>query len=72
MNKEKRNSLTPGIYQVYWKQKNGGGDSLAAIGYLTNGDRWLAPINWTGRGERQKDWKAVKRVELIANVLRTE
>lgn len=33
-----------GLYKVHWES---GGYSLAAIGNMYNGDRWLAPVNWT-------------------------
>ncbi|MBD8556344.1 hypothetical protein IFT84_17690 [Rhizobium sp. CFBP 8762] len=32
-----------GLYRVHWKS---GGNSLAAIGMGSNGDRWIAPTNW--------------------------
>jgi hypothetical protein len=32
-----------GLYRVHWKS---GGSSLAAIGMMENGDRWIAPTNW--------------------------
>lgn len=66
------NNLNIGLYRVHWKHSHGGGTSLAAVGILHSGQRWLAPINWTckdgqnptGRGNT---WKAVKKVELIAH-----
>ena len=33
-----------GLYEIFWKS---GGSSLAAIGNLHSGNRWIAPINWT-------------------------
>ena len=33
-----------GLYKIFWKS---GGTSLAAIGNLYDGIRWVAPINWT-------------------------
>lgn len=35
-----------GLYRVWWKS---GGSSLASIGGLYNGDRWIAPTNWTAK-----------------------
>ncbi len=35
-----------GLYIVSWKS---GGSSLAAVGNHHNGDRWLAPVNWTSK-----------------------
>jgi hypothetical protein len=48
-----------GLYKVYWKS---GGFSLAAIGMLSNGDRWLAPINWITPTVDQKHWRSVARI----------
>ena len=33
-----------GLYEVFWKS---GGSSIAAIGNMHNGVRWIAPCNWT-------------------------
>ena len=33
-----------GLYRIYWK---GGGSSVGAIGQLYDGERWIAPCNWT-------------------------
>lgn len=33
-----------GLYEIFWKS---GGSSLAAIGNMKNGIRWIAPTNWT-------------------------
>lgn len=33
-----------GIYKIYWKS---GGSSVAAIGNDYEGNRWVAPANWT-------------------------
>jgi hypothetical protein len=35
-----------GLYKIFWKS---GGSSLAAIGNMYNGVRWIAPINWTAQ-----------------------
>lgn len=51
-----------GLYRVYWKD---GGSSLASIGMLGNGDRWLAPVNWIHPTEDQDIWDRVARVKLI-------
>lgn len=34
-----------GLYQVFWSD---GSNSLASVGSLNDGSRWLAPTNWTG------------------------
>jgi hypothetical protein len=33
-----------GLYRIYWQS---GGSSLAAVGNLHCGTRWIAPVNWT-------------------------
>jgi hypothetical protein len=48
--------VSPGLYRVYWDE---GGYSLAAVGVLSNGDRWLAPINWVHPTENQDYWRQV-------------
>jgi hypothetical protein len=35
-----------GIFVIRWKESAGGGTSVAAIGYVENDDRWIAPSNW--------------------------
>lgn len=50
-----------GIFKIYWKS---GGSSMAAIGQIENGDRWLAPVNWTHTTEDQHIWQRVERVVL--------
>lgn len=67
MKKNEVNKLNYGLYRIYWKE---GGYSLAAVGVLHNGDRWLAPTNWTsshagGVSFSGRWWKKVLRVELI-------
>lgn len=57
-----------GLYQVYWKS---GGSSFAAVGNHHNGDRWLAPTNWTCKsgqnpGTLLKDYLTeIERMEKI-------
>ena len=60
-----------GLYRIYWKEKGGGGGtSVASVGSLYDGQKWIAPTNWTckvggnptGFG---KVWKKVKTIELI-------
>jgi hypothetical protein len=57
-----------GLYRVHW---TGGGSSLAAVGTLHDGARWLAPVNWTspdGTGiASEQHWNEVERLELIAD-----
>ena len=66
--------LDHGLYRVHWKQKDGGGTSLASVGSLHSGERWIAPTNWTAKdGDNpigfEKIWKSVERMELIAKNL---
>ena len=70
MSKEEVKELNFGLYRVYWKKKCGGGNSLAAVGGLHNGDKWIAPCNWTnkytkGIATSGDVWKRIKKVELI-------
>ena len=65
MTKYEVSKLPHGVYEVFWKS---GGSSLAAVGSLHNGDRWLAPCNWTHGYTITFDsshWKQVERVKLI-------
>ncbi len=48
-----------GLYRVYWK--SGEGSSLAAIGMLPSGERWLAPINWV-RPTENPPWEDIERL----------
>jgi len=55
--------LEHGLYEIWWVS---GGSSLASVGSKPNGQRWMAPTNWTGGGSHElKHWKAVERVELL-------
>jgi len=63
MKKAKVQELTHGLYRVFWKE---GGSSLAAVGSLANGDRWISPTNWISPGSSDREiWKAIKEVMLI-------
>ena len=48
MKKEEVMKLKHGVYKIYWKD---GGESLAAVGSLYSGMRWLAPCNWVSEEE---------------------
>lgn len=58
--------LRNGLYRIHWKEREGGGTSLAAIGILENGYRWIAPINWVHPSEKQDVWELIEKVEKIA------
>jgi hypothetical protein len=66
MKKTEVQKLSLGLYKIYWKD---GGWSLAAVGSLPNGDRWLAPTNWVSlANEYSKEWRRVEKVEAITSV----
>lgn len=47
--KEEMLNCKLGVYRIWWKS---GGSSVASIGNDYNGNRWMAPANWTcPRGE---------------------
>lgn len=53
-----------GLYRVHWKS---GGSSLAAIGMMENGDRWIAPTNWVRPTTMPSagKWGEIERLEPI-------
>lgn len=53
-----------GLYRVHWKS---GGSSLAAIGMMENGDRWIAPTNWITPGTIPSagEWGEIERLQPI-------
>ena len=57
-------TLKHGLYRVWWAE---GGTSLAALGSMPNGERWLAPTNWTTPAMEwgATDWTAVLRMERL-------
>lgn len=79
MKKEKVNQLPLGLYRIFWKEKYGGGTSLAAVGFFANGDRWITPTNWTSVNVFRKGktivrdvydnstWLQIAYVELLAS-----
>lgn len=55
--------LNHGLYIIFWKKSEGGGYSYASVGSMGNGDRWMAPTNWTSIGtSKKKYWRAVSKV----------
>ena len=64
MNEKEVRKLKTGIYRLYWKS---GGSSLASVGCMSNGDKWLCPVNWTNDSCTPdiKYWNGVKRAVLI-------
>lgn len=62
MTKAESENLGMGLYRVFWKT---GGMSLAAIGVLPNGDRWLAPVNWAEPTKSQRVWRSITSVVLV-------
>lgn len=68
MKKSDVKKLKHGLYKIWWKKKHGGGTSLAAVGSLDDGRRWLAPTNWTACGFMPAvatHWHTVEKVKLI-------
>jgi hypothetical protein len=58
--------LPLGLYEIFWKS---GGSSLASVGMIENGDRWLAPTNWTHTSEDQAEWDGVESATYLMNFL---
>ncbi len=61
MKREEVQLLEHGLYKIWWKS---GGHSLAAVGSLSNGKRWMAPTNWI-TVPSTTHWPIVKKVKLI-------
>lgn len=59
MNPDSKPAL--GLYRVYWKS---GGSSLAAVGQLPDGSRWLAPANWV-RPTEDPRWQDIETIERL-------
>ena len=62
MKREQVQLLEHGLYKIFWKE---GGMSVASVGSLQDGQRWMAPSNWinvptSGRTYWKKVKKAVK------------
>lgn len=55
-----------GLYEIFWKS---GGSSLASVGNMHDGVRWIAPINWTSSdsptGRMDKHADAIERMVLL-------
>ena len=69
MEKEEVQKLAHGVYRIHWKEIDGGGTSLAAVGSTRSGERWFAPTNWVSSGIDERTlsrWSEVERVEIIA------
>lgn len=55
--------LPLGLYFFEW---HSGGGSVAAVGMCSNGNRWVAPTNWTFPSSwTAEDWESVKSARLI-------
>ncbi len=55
--------LPHGVYRLFWKS---GGSSLASVGSMPDGRRWMAPTNWiSGSTARRGAWKKVERVGML-------
>ena len=69
MNERETDALQPGMYRIHWK---GAPPSLAAVGVMTNGLRWMAPCEWSAAisggvvpGGWGGIWDDVERVERL-------
>ena len=62
MKKVDSRKLKSGIYKIHWKS---GGSSIASIGVMKNGDRWLAPTNWVEPDTSGTSWKNIDRMEKL-------
>lgn len=65
MKPEDVQKLKLGLYKIYWKS---GGHSLASVGQLHDGAKWMAPCNWSSQakdGVVTTDWSGVEKVEQI-------
>ena len=53
-----------GLYEIFWKI---GGSSIALIGNMHNGVRWVAPTNWTSESDPtgRLDDKMIDSIERI-------
>ena len=64
MKKEDVKNLGIGLYKIFWKS---GGHSLASVGNMPNGSKWIAPVNWVGGmcTSNRDVWRDVKKVKII-------
>jgi len=55
-----------GLYEIFWKS---GGSSLASVGNMHDGVRWIAPSNWTSAtsptGRMDKHADSIERMVLL-------
>ena len=63
MNREDVQILKSGLYKVHWKE---GGLSLAAVGIMPNGVRWISPTNWVTPSHDEKTWESVESVDVLS------
>lgn len=68
MKREDIKKIPHGLYEIYWKESDGGGKSIGAVGSTETGDRWLAPTNWIAIASGKdtiKAWRYVERIKKI-------
>lgn len=63
MRKRAVERLSLGLYRLYWKEKSGGGHSVASVGNDAAGNRWYAPSNWIV--VPSFDWSMVKEARRV-------
>lgn len=59
-----KTGLPLGLHRIYWKS---GGTSIAAIGMLSDGRRWIAPCNWVSPSiePTSGSWVEIDRTDLL-------
>lgn len=65
MKLEDVHKLDKGLYKVFWREKYGGGMTLAAVGITHRNERWLASVNsvgGTGVSGLEELWRYVDHV----------
>jgi hypothetical protein len=72
---EETKLLAHGLYRIHWNEGAGSGTSLAVVGSMYSGARWLACANWTGQdgkgipgSDNAEMWNLVHRAEQIMSV----
>ena len=58
-----------GVYKVFWRS---GGHSVASIGGLYDGQRWLAPSNWTAPNGHNPTCLLMDKINDIDYMIRME
>jgi hypothetical protein len=66
---EELNDIPFGLYKIYWNEESEGGTSIASVGNMHDGVRWIAPTNWTSKdspiGRMDKFRDSIEKMELL-------